>query len=51
MPDLKRLIQYIDKRQVKEGGGIGYSFVQDLPPNIKDTFLALSCLKMGTSSG
>jgi hypothetical protein len=46
MPDLKRLIQYIDKRQVKEGGGIGYSFVKDLPPNIKDTFFALSCLKM-----
>jgi hypothetical protein len=46
MPDLKRLIQYIDKRQAKEGGGIGYSFVKDLPPNIKDTFFALSCLKM-----
>lgn len=46
MPDLKRLIQYIDKRQVKEGGGIGYSFVKDLPPNIKDTFFAISCLKM-----
>lgn len=46
MPDLKRLIQYIDKRQIKEDGGIGYSFVKDLPPNIKDTFFALSCLKM-----
>lgn len=32
--------------RIKEGGGSGYSFVKELPPNIKDTFFAMSCLKM-----
>lgn len=46
MPDLKTLIGYIEKRQVKEERIIGYSFVRDLPANIRDTFFAMACLKM-----
>lgn len=46
MPDIKALIRYINERQIKENGRIGYSFVRDLPPTIRDTFFALACLKM-----
>lgn len=46
MPDFQALIRYIDERRVLEGDGIGYSFVRDLPPTIRDTFFAASCLKM-----
>jgi hypothetical protein len=46
VPDIQALIRYINERQIKEGGGSGYSFVKELPPNIKDTFFAVSCLKM-----
>lgn len=46
MPDLKALIRYIDERQINEDGLAGYSYVRDLQPTIRDTFFALSCLKM-----
>jgi hypothetical protein len=46
MPNIPALIQYINERRIKENRGSGYSFVKDLPPNIKDTFFAMSCLKM-----
>ncbi|MGA9098768.1 MAG: hypothetical protein WB392_07550 [Methanotrichaceae archaeon] len=46
MPDIPALIQYISERRIKENSGSGYSFVRDLPPNIKDTFFGVSCLKM-----
>lgn len=46
MPDIKALIRYINERQIKESVGCGYSFVRGLPPNIRDTFFALACLKM-----
>lgn len=46
MPDIKALIRYIDERQIRENGLSGYSFVRELPPTIRDTFFALSCLKM-----
>jgi hypothetical protein len=46
MPDIQALIRYINERRIKYGGGSGYSFVKELPPNIKDTFFAMSCLKM-----
>lgn len=46
MPDIKALIRYIDERQIEENGLRGYSFVRDLPPTIRDTFFAQSCLKM-----
>ncbi len=46
MPDIEALIRYIDERQIRENGLSGYSFVRDLPPTIRDTFFALSCLKM-----
>jgi hypothetical protein len=50
MPDIQALIKYINERQIKEGGGTGYSFVKELPPNIKDTFFAMSCLKMAKAA-
>jgi len=46
MPDIEALIRYINERQIKENGRIGYNFVRDLPPTIRDTFFALACLKM-----
>ncbi|MDM7935676.1 MAG: hypothetical protein QUS08_09845 [Methanothrix sp.] len=46
MPDIEALIRYIDERRIKEDGLTGYSFVRGLPPTIRDTFFALSCLKM-----
>ena len=46
MPNISAIIQYIDERRIKENSGSGYSFVRYLPPNIKDTFFAMSCLKM-----
>ena len=46
MPDLKALIRYIEERRVKEGRISGYSFVRELPANIRDTFFAMACLKM-----
>jgi hypothetical protein len=46
MTDIKALIRYIDERRNKENGLGGYSFVRGLPPTIRDTFFALSCLKM-----
>ena len=45
MPDIDALIKYIEARQAYENGGIGYSFVRELPPNLQDTFFAMSCLK------
>lgn len=46
MPDTQALIRYISERRIKEDGKSGYSFVRGLPPNIRDTFFALACLKM-----
>lgn len=46
MPDFQALIRYIDERRVREGDRIGYSFVRELPPTIRDTFFAVACLKM-----
>lgn len=46
MPDYKALIRYINERQIDVDGGRGYSFVRDLTPTIRDTFFAISCLKM-----
>ena len=46
VPDINALIKYISERQAKESGGVGFTFVRDLPPNLQDTFFALSCLKM-----
>ena len=46
MPDLKALISYIEERRIKEGRISGYSFVRELPANIRDTFFAMACLKM-----
>ena len=45
MPDTEALIKYIEARQAYENDGIGYSFVRELPPNLQDTFFAMSCLK------
>ena len=45
MPDIDALIKYIEARQAYENGGIGYSFVRELSPNLQDTFFARSCLK------
>lgn len=46
MPDIEALIRYIRERRIEDGEGSGYSFVKELPPNIRDTFFAMSCLKM-----
>jgi hypothetical protein len=46
MPNIPALIRYIDERRIEENGGAGYSFAKALPPNIKDTFFAISCLEM-----
>jgi len=46
MPDIEALIQYIAERRARENGCSGYTFIRELPPNIRDTFFALSCLKM-----
>jgi len=46
MPNISALKQYINERRIKENNGSGYSFVRELPPNIKDTFFGVSCLKM-----
>jgi hypothetical protein len=45
MPDTEALIKYIEARQAYENDGIGYSFVRELPPNLQDTFFAVSCLR------
>lgn len=46
MPDIKALIGYIEERRIKDGGLSGYSFVRELPANIRDTFFSMACLKM-----
>jgi len=46
MPEIESLIGYIEGRRVHERGGSGYSYVRGLPPTIRDTFFAQSCLKM-----
>lgn len=46
MPDIEALIRYIEEREIKDGCCSGYSFVRELPPTIRDTFFAQSCLKM-----
>ncbi|MFB3764369.1 MAG: hypothetical protein ACE14P_03865 [Methanotrichaceae archaeon] len=46
MPNISALIRYIQIRRIKENNSSGYSFVRELPPNIKDTFFGVSCLKM-----
>ncbi len=42
MPDIQAFIRYLEERRT----GCGYSFVRGLPPNIRDTYFAMSCLKM-----
>lgn len=46
MPDIDALTKYINERRARENDGAGFTFVRDLPPNLQDTFFALSCLKM-----
>ena len=46
MPNIPALKQYISERRITDNSGSGYSFVRELSPNIKDTFFAMSCLKM-----
>jgi len=46
MPDIKALIGYIEDRRIKDGENSGYSFVRELPANIRDTFFAMACLKL-----
>lgn len=46
MPDIQALIRYINERRIRENDRSGYSFVRDLLPTIRDTFFAMSCLKL-----
>ncbi len=46
MRNIPALIQYISERRIIDNNGSGYSFVRELSPNIKDTFFAMSCLKI-----
>lgn len=46
MPDIKALIRYINRCQIKDDWECGYTFSRESQPNIQDTFFALACLKM-----
>lgn len=46
MPDIQAFVQYLEERRKMCGVGSGYSFVRELPPSIRDTYFAMSCLKM-----
>ena len=46
MPDIDALTGYISERRIECDRGCGYSFVRELPPNIRDTYFGMSCLKM-----
>ena len=45
MPDIQAFIRYLEERHIRIGSGSGYSFVRGLPPNIRDTYFAMSSLK------
>jgi prenyltransferase beta subunit len=43
LPELSRVIQYLKDREYEEGG---FSFVQDLYPNVEDTYYAIRTLQL-----
>jgi len=43
LPELSRVIQYLKDREYQEGG---FSFVQDLYPNVEDTYYAIRTLQL-----
>lgn len=46
MPDIQTLIQYIDERQIKEGGGSGYSLLMLLSSSRLDIMTAYMVLEI-----